>query len=183
MGVLFEFFFLDCTLAFLGAQLHLGDQAAEVLVAGASGDEKGKAERFVIPSTARNPYARHSLLGIGILRLDWNYASRSSSLAQNDRTQGLTRDFRTDVCLKPDLLCCQMKTRRAIEAVSVEQCHGWHVELGTDRCQFLGYGCAFEEAESRAGVKLDVGHQFQVKPFTTEAQRHREKSEVIFDLS
>ena len=43
-GVLFEFLCGDRAFAFLGAQLHFGDQAAEVLVAGAGGDKKRKAE-------------------------------------------------------------------------------------------------------------------------------------------
>jgi hypothetical protein len=66
-----------------------------------------------------------------------------------------------------------MKTRRAVEAVSVEQRHGWHVELGTDRYQLLGDGCAFEEAESRTSMEFDV-HQFPLKTFhhrDTEKQR------------
>jgi len=34
VGMLFQFFLLNCTLAFLRAQLHFGDQAAEILIAG-----------------------------------------------------------------------------------------------------------------------------------------------------
>ena len=61
VGVLFEFFGADCAFAFFGAQLHFGDQAAEILIAGARGDEEGKAEcrtieGLVIPSGARNLY-------------------------------------------------------------------------------------------------------------------------------
>ena len=40
-----EFFARDCAFAFFGAQLHFGDQVAEILVAGAGGDEKRKAEK------------------------------------------------------------------------------------------------------------------------------------------
>src|SRR5258708_40283949 len=43
-GMLFEFLWSDCAFAFFGAQLHFGDQAAEVLVAGARGDEEGGAK-------------------------------------------------------------------------------------------------------------------------------------------
>src|SRR5713101_5096558 len=39
-----QFFHADCTFAFLRAQLHFGNQAAEVLVAGAARNEEGKAE-------------------------------------------------------------------------------------------------------------------------------------------
>src|ERR1700691_1795429 len=34
LGMLFQFILLDCPLTFLGAQLHLGDQAAKVLIPG-----------------------------------------------------------------------------------------------------------------------------------------------------
>jgi len=44
MRVLFEFFRADGALAFFGAQLHFGDQAAEILVAGAGRNEKRKTE-------------------------------------------------------------------------------------------------------------------------------------------
>ena len=83
MGVFFEFFLADGTFAFLGAQLHFGNQAAEVLVAGAGGDQEGETEwivipfdlviptpnTIVIPSEARNPYPLHGLMGVGVLRL------------------------------------------------------------------------------------------------------------------
>jgi len=41
-----QFLFADRTLAFFCAEFHFGDQAAEVLVAGAGGDEEGKAKRI-----------------------------------------------------------------------------------------------------------------------------------------
>ena len=44
LGMLLKFFGEDCALAFFGAQLHFGDQAAEVLIAGAGGDQEGKSE-------------------------------------------------------------------------------------------------------------------------------------------
>ena len=47
IGMLFEFFDADCAFAFFGAQLHFGDEAAEILVAGAGGDEERKAEGIV----------------------------------------------------------------------------------------------------------------------------------------
>ena len=47
-GMLFQFFLADRTLAFFSAQLHLGDHAAEVLIAGAGGNEKRKTE-FTTP--------------------------------------------------------------------------------------------------------------------------------------
>ena len=44
LGMLFEFGWENRAFVFLRAYLHFGDQAAEVLVAGGRGDEKGKAE-------------------------------------------------------------------------------------------------------------------------------------------
>ena len=43
-GVLFEFLCGDGAFAFFGAQFHFGDQAAEILVAGAGATRKRKAE-------------------------------------------------------------------------------------------------------------------------------------------
>ena len=74
-GVLLEFLGADCAFSFFGAQLHFGDKAAEVLIAGAGGDQEWKAEGFVfpivipffssvvIPSGARNPCLMHGLWG------------------------------------------------------------------------------------------------------------------------
>ena len=64
LGVFFQFFFADRAFAFFSAQLHFGDQAAEVLIAGARRNQKRKTETvchsehriFVIPSEARNLY-------------------------------------------------------------------------------------------------------------------------------
>jgi hypothetical protein len=69
VGLLFQLFFLNCTLAFFRAQLHLGDQAAEVLITRTGRNEKGKTEVFVIPSRARHIDAMNSVPGIEILRL------------------------------------------------------------------------------------------------------------------
>src|ERR1700722_16745404 len=44
MGVLFQLFFTDCAFAFFRAQLHFGDQTAEVLIARAGGNEQRQAE-------------------------------------------------------------------------------------------------------------------------------------------
>src|SRR5260370_35822770 len=54
-GVIFQFFFLDRAFAFFSAQLHLGNQPAEILIASAGSDQERKAERIVILG-ARNPY-------------------------------------------------------------------------------------------------------------------------------
>src|ERR1700694_6358881 len=66
MCVIFQFFFLDRAFAFFSAQLHLGNQPAEILIASAGGDEERKAERMVIPSAARNSYPGDIVFRIGI---------------------------------------------------------------------------------------------------------------------
>src|SRR5579862_3927898 len=59
--------------------------------------------------------------------------------------------------MRPDLrlLCRHIKTRRAIDAVAVEQGHGWHIQVGTRGNQVLRQGGAFEKAESRAGMEFN----------------------------
>src|ERR1700731_2513582 len=42
--MLFQFFFANCALAFFSAQLHPGNQAAKILITGARGNQKRKAE-------------------------------------------------------------------------------------------------------------------------------------------
>src|SRR5579872_2342750 len=49
-----------------------------------------------------------------------------------------------------------MKAWRAIDAVGIEQSHGWHLEMGADSRHILGQGRAFEEAECTTRVKLNV---------------------------
>ena len=65
-------------------------------------------------------------------------------------------DFGSDVRLNLCFLRGQVEARRAVNAIGVEQRQGRHTELGAGCCQFLGQGCAFEKAESRAGMKFDV---------------------------
>jgi hypothetical protein len=70
LGVFFQFFVADRTFAFFRAQLHFGNQAAEILIAGARGDQEGKTEGmvdcFVISSQAGNFYTFESMLGVEI---------------------------------------------------------------------------------------------------------------------
>src|SRR3981081_2952918 len=67
-GVIFHVFFLDRAFSFFSAQLHLGNQPAEILIASAGSDEERKAERIVILS-ARNPYPGYIFGRRGILRV------------------------------------------------------------------------------------------------------------------
>ena len=48
-----------------------------------------------------------------------------------------------------------IKTRRAIDAVAVEQRHGWHTQLVAPGDQVLGQGGAFEKTKGRAGMEFD----------------------------
>jgi hypothetical protein len=43
-GMFLQFFMPDCSFAFLRAQLHSGDQAAEILIAKAGRNEEGEAD-------------------------------------------------------------------------------------------------------------------------------------------
>jgi len=52
----------------------------------------------------------------------------------------------------------EVKARGAVDSVGVEQRHGGHLEVRAHCHQFLGQRGAFEEAESRTGVKFYV-HQ------------------------
>ena len=178
VGMLFQFLFLNCAPTFFRAQLHFGDQAAEILITRAGGNEERKAEwfvifiylviqnnsviprYFVIPSGARNPYALHCLLVIGILRLGWRCAALRAISAQNDKVQWVACDFCADVRFGFEFFCCQVKARRAVDAIGIEHRHGGHVESVADSCQIFGQGRAFEEAERGAGMELDVGHPF-----------------------
>jgi hypothetical protein len=49
-----------------------------------------------------------------------------------------------------------MKTWCAVNTVVIEQRHGGQTEARTHAGEFLGQGCAFEKAESRASVKFYV---------------------------
>src|SRR5271167_1223021 len=66
------------------------------------------------------------------------------------------------------LLCSQVKARGAVHTVGVEQRHGGQTELSADCSHFLGQGRAFEKAESRAGMKLDVHFACTCKSLATD---------------
>src|ERR1700680_2992613 len=66
MCVIFQFFFLDRAFAFFSAQLHPGNQPAEILIASAGGDEERKTEGMVIPSAAGNPCPAYMVVSRGI---------------------------------------------------------------------------------------------------------------------
>jgi hypothetical protein len=65
-------------------------------------------------------------------------------------------DFGSDVRLDAGTLSSQMEAWRAINPIAVEQRHSPHMECGAGRDQVLRQGSAFEEAESRTRVKLNV---------------------------
>jgi hypothetical protein len=72
----------------------------------------------------------------------------------------------------------QVKARSAVNAVGVEQRHGGQLELSTCGYQLLGQGSAFQKAESRAGVKLDVHHSVKNQP-----RIHTDQNEAISCIS
>ena len=87
-------------------------------------------------------------------------------MTQDDRTEGGVGNFCSDVGLDFCFTRGQVEARRAVNTIGIEQRHGRNVELRADCGQFLGQGRAFEKAESRAGVKFDVGQIYS-------PQRHR----------
>jgi hypothetical protein len=110
---------------------------------------------MVIPSGARNPYSLHGLLGVGILRFRKCFTSFRTCSAQDDRTKRSSAgDFCADVGLDLGFIGGEVEARGAIDAVSVEQCHGGHVEVLAHADQLLGQRSALEEAKCGAGVKL-----------------------------
>ena len=127
-GVFFEFLCADCAFAFLGAQLHFGDQAAEVLVAGAGGDEEGKTEchHGLSFRAERGIHIPCGLLSVGF------FDSASASLRAAPAPLRMTcvesdaGDFRADVRLDLGFFRGQVKARSAVDAVGVEQRHGGH---------------------------------------------------------
>src|SRR5258705_101991 len=54
------------------------------------------------------------------------------------------------------LLRRHVKTRRAINAVAIQQRHRWHLQFGAARYQAFGQGRPFEEAERGTRMKLYV---------------------------
>jgi hypothetical protein len=57
-----------------------------------------------------------------------------------------------------DFLRGEMETSGAVKTVAIEQTGCWHALFMASDGQFFGRAGTFEEAESRARVKLDV-HQ------------------------
>src|SRR5271166_1158123 len=65
-------------------------------------------------------------------------------------------DLRANVCFEAELVHGQMKARRAIDSIAIEQGHGWHLMGSANLRQFLGDGSSFEKTERRARVEFDV---------------------------
>jgi hypothetical protein len=77
--------------------------------------------------------------------------------------QNTAGHLRPDVRLDPRLLRRQMKARRPIHPIAIQQRHRRHSKAGTHSDKFLWKRCAFQEAESGTGVKFDIhGKQFLV---------------------
>src|SRR5947209_12804093 len=70
-------------------------------------------------------------------------------------------DFCADVGFHFGFCRGEVKARRAIESIRVEQSHRGYLIVLAHSDQFLGKRGAFEEAECGTGVKLDI-HQWSV---------------------
>jgi hypothetical protein len=79
--------------------------------------------------------------------------------------------MRADFCL----VGCHMKSRSAVDTVAIHDCHGGYPQRRAGSCQVLGNGCAFEEAESGAGVKFGVHEGADSPRRRGGAEEHAEK--------
>src|ERR1035437_7229005 len=66
-------------------------------------------------------------------------------------------DFAADVGAHAGLLGSHVETGRAVDAVTVDERHGGHVEIGACAGQVFRHAGAFEEAEGGACVEFDIG--------------------------
>src|SRR5271157_2551827 len=90
------------------------------------------------------------------------------------RQQG--SDLCSDMRLKVELLHGQMKARRAIYSIAIEQGHRRRLMSGAHLGQFLGDRSSFEKTERRAGVEFDVHGSFELQsesPLERKSQRQR----------
>ena len=67
-------------------------------------------------------------------------------------------DFAADVGAHTGLLGCHVETRRAVDAVTVQQRHGGHVEVGACAGKVFRHAGAFEETEGGPRVEFDELH-------------------------
>jgi hypothetical protein len=67
--------------------------------------------------------------------------------------------FRPGVPIQIVLLHCRKKSRRAVNAIAVQQRHSGHVQLRGGIGVFFRQRCATQETECGAGVKFDEGNQ------------------------
>src|SRR5579862_4231346 len=92
--------------------------------------------------------------------------------------KSLAGDFGSDVSFQSDAFGGEIETRRAIDAIAIEQSHGRHVVFGTCGDQVFGQSGAFEKAESGSGVELDIHRQpvlsCQFSLNTYSPQNHRD---------
>ena len=69
-------------------------------------------------------------------------------LGRTDSVTGIThRDFSSDVRAKSQLFRRDVKARRTIKAIAIEQGHRRHLQLCTAGHQYFRQGCAFEKTE------------------------------------
>ena len=64
--------------------------------------------------------------------------------------------FGSDVRFDTGFVCGEVETRGTVDAVTIEQCHGAHLEICADFDNVLGQGRAFEKTERGAGMEFNV---------------------------
>ena len=70
--------------------------------------------------------------------------------------QSFAAYFGADVCFESDVLGGEIKARRAVDAVAIEQSHGGHLILRAGGNQVFGQGSTFKKTEGGTSVELDV---------------------------
>ena len=119
------------------AHFELGDELAEILIAGAGGAEEGE--------TRGGPNALVRMLGCG-----------SQGAWREARAECGGGDFCADVGADVVALAAGVHARGAVKAVAVEEGDGGDFEFLGAGDEVFGLGGAFEEGEGAGGVELDV---------------------------
>src|SRR5579862_238738 len=98
--------------------------------------------------------------------------------------KSLAGDFGSDVSFQSDAFGGEIETRRAIDAIAIEQSHGRHVVFGTCGDQVFGQSGAFEKTESGTGVEFNIHRravlncQFSVKTDSPQSHRDTERTRM-----
>src|ERR1700687_2479369 len=71
-------------------------------------------------------------------------------------------DFGSNVCACTGLFRRDVKARRSVEAVAVEQCHRRHLKFGAARHQHFRQRSTFEKTEGGAGMEFHIHYVISV---------------------